>query len=201
MIFDTVDLAGDRAVGDAEHGREGSNHSVSLRDASLGDVLANLEPHRGLRMVFSYAGHDTSPGYHITEIKSARFSAIDCGANPEAWDETYVQLWDIPEEAGYQPITVGKALGILGVVEKRVGLARAGRVTFEVSDGVAPMALYRAETLRILSDRLVIDLRPQASSCKPRDRWLANAGGEPMQACAPSVQPPSAESGATRCCG
>ncbi|PWB83736.1 MAG: hypothetical protein C3F11_05030 [Methylocystaceae bacterium] len=40
----------------------------------------------------------------MTEVKTGAFNALDCGANLESWQETFIQLWDILEgNRGHMP--------------------------------------------------------------------------------------------------
>jgi len=68
--------------------------------------LAELTPHGTKLLVFTYDGRDVQAGYHVTEVKDGRFASIDCGAVPESWRETVIQLWDIPAEPGRAPMSV-----------------------------------------------------------------------------------------------
>ena len=54
-------------------------------DVNLGLLLDALAASRELPLVFRYEGRPVKPGYHVTEVKAGQFSALDCGANPEAW--------------------------------------------------------------------------------------------------------------------
>lgn len=159
--------------------------------ASLRDAVA---AHPGKALVFHYGGRDTLAGYHVTEVKTAQFAALDCGANPEAWIETMIQLWDVPEEPARARLSVDTFLAIMRKVAAQVPLHDEARLTFEVSDGVRPIELYRIENVVADGGVLRIALAPRAASCKPRDRWLAHE--------APSAQPfrGVAEVGAA-CCG
>lgn len=90
--------------------------------------------------MFHYYGRDVQPGYHVTEVKSGAFSALDCGANLESWHETFIQLWDIVE--GHRVhMPVGKFLAIMRKVAEAVPFQPDAKLTFEVSDGVKPMQL------------------------------------------------------------
>lgn len=139
---------------------------------TTGGFLDALGAHREKRLVFSYEGRDVQAGYHVTEVKSGAFSALDCGANPERWQETFIQLWDVPEE-GRTHMAAGKFLAIMGKVAQHVSFDRATRLTFEVSDGVEAMRLYMASDLHVAGDAVRVTLSRRPSSCKPRDRWLA----------------------------
>lgn len=161
-------------------------------DISLGRLLATIDGVRDLPLIFSYDGRPVRPGYHVTEVKAGQFSALDCGANPEAWSEIFVQLWDIDEgERTHMP--AGKFAAIIRKVSEHVQLDSSAKLTFEVSDGVRPMQLYCAGQPRVQQGALRVDLAPRPASCKPRDRWLAEEQAKEA-CCRPSV-------GESACCG
>ncbi len=66
----------------------------------------------------------------------------------------------------------GKFSAIIGKVTEHLELDHAAKLTFEVSDGVRPMQLYRAALPKIIGGEVHVELSPRAASCKPRDRWL-----------------------------
>ena len=160
---------------------------TELTTAELLDALAG---HAGKPLVFSHEGRDVLPGYHVTEVSSAAFEALDCGANPEAWRETFIQLWDIPAEAGRSWMSAGKFLAIMRKVTKE--LALGDKLTFEVSDGASAMQLYRASAIEEQDDAVRVRLTRRPSSCKPRDRWLEQQ--EVSACCGPALPKQS-------CCG
>jgi hypothetical protein len=139
---------------------------------TLGELRAALFPHSGLPLVFEYGGRAVQPGYHVTEVKSGWFSALDCGANPEAWREAFIQLWDIREDRTH--MTVGKFLSIIGKVLSEIDIDQDTRLTFEVSDGARPIELYRALAVEPGDGAVRVTLGNVPASCKPRDRWLNN---------------------------
>ncbi len=147
---------------------------LSAPELSLGCILERLQSHPQSVLVFNCEGRDLRPGYHVTEVKDGQFSALDCGANPESWRETFVQLWDVAEDPkrGFMP--VGKFLGIMRKVSAHVPFDPAAKLTFEVSDGVEPMRLYKAVSIEAdpVSGIVGIALARRPSSCKPRERWL-----------------------------
>lgn len=140
-------------------------------DISIGGLLDFLAHHPEKPLVFFYDGKPVRAGFHVTEVKAARFSALDCGANPEAWPEIFVQLWDV-DEAARQHMPAGKFKAIITKVSDHVALEADAKLTFEVSDGIAPMGLYKAGSPEIVDGRVHVDLAPRPASCKPRDRWL-----------------------------
>jgi hypothetical protein len=66
----------------------------------------------------------------------------------------------------------GKFVAIIRKVTERIALSPAAKLTFEVSDGINPMQLFKADVIEIGNTAIRVPLSPRASSCKPRDRWL-----------------------------
>lgn len=162
-------------------------------DISLGRLLDTIDGVKDLPLIFAYDGRPVKPGYHVTEVKAGQFAALDCGANPEAWSEIFVQLWDIVEgDRTHMP--AGKFAAIIRKVSEHVQLDGSAKLTFEVSDGIRPMQLYCAAMPTLRDGALYVELAPRPASCKPRDRWLAEENSKAAAACCG----PSAVGGA--CC-
>lgn len=140
-------------------------------DIMIGELLEALSHHPSSLLTFRYQGRPLRKGYHVTEVKAGNFAGLDCGANPEAWTEIFVQLWDVDDAP--EQMTAWKFAAIIGKVADRLSLDRSARLTFEVSDGVQPMQLHRAAMPLAGADEIVVELSPRPASCKPRDRWLA----------------------------
>lgn len=167
------------------------NSKISSEDISLGLLLDTLAGAKDLPLVFHYDGRPVKTGYHVTKVKAGHFSALDCGANPEAWSEIFVQLWDIDED-GRTHMPGGKFSAIIRKVSEHVKLDGSAKLTFEVSDGVQPMSLYCAAMPTLRDGALHVELSPRPASCKPRDRWLAEQ--EASSCCGPSTTK-------SACCG
>ena len=159
---------------------------LAVDEISAAALLAGLAVHKDKKLVFAYEGRDIRPSYHVTEVKIGAFRALDCGANAESWNETIIQLWDIEEE-NRSHMPVSKFLAIIAKVGDAVGFDADAKLTFEVSDGVRPMQIYRADRMDV-SDVVRVTLSARPSSCKPRDRWLNE-----QQGCLPKAKQP--------CCG
>jgi hypothetical protein len=162
-----------------------------LTDIGLGHLLDVLAVAPDAPLIFSYDGSPVRPGYHVTEVKAGQFSALDCGANPEAWSEIFVQLWDIDED-GRTHMPAGKFSAIIRKVSDPVRLDLTAKLTFEVSDGERPMALYCAAAPRLVAGSFEVCLSARPASCKPRDRWLAEEQTK-SSCCAPTAK-------VSRCC-
>ncbi|MES0202299.1 DUF6428 family protein [Mesorhizobium sp. LNHC209A00] len=154
-------------------------------------LLGFLTDHKDRPLVFFYEGRPVLPGYHVTEVKAGRFDALDCGGNPESWSEIFVQLWDVNEDRTHMP--AGRYAAIIRKVTEHVGLNEPAKLTFEVSDGVRPMQLYRAALPRLTDGAVHVELAPRPASCKPRDRWLEEEKSA-KACCGPSA-------GRQPCCG
>ena len=164
---------------------------TAAEDIAIGALLAACDKHAALPLVFSYGGQAVRPGYHVTEVKAGQFTALDCGGNPEAWAEIFVQLWDVMD-GDRTHMTAGKFAAIIRKVPEHVALAPDARLTFEVSDGVAPMQLHCASRPVPADGTLAVALAPRAASCKPRDRWLEER--KAAACCGPAASPQP-------CCG
>jgi len=106
--------------------------SVST-DISLGHLLDVLAVAPDAPLIFSYEGRPVRAGYHVTEVKAGQFLALDCGANPEAWSEIFVQLWDIDEDSRTH-MPAGKFSAIIRKVADHVRLEPTAKLTFEFSN-------------------------------------------------------------------
>ena len=160
-------------------------------DITLGHLLDTLAAAPDASLIFRYDGRPVKAGYHVTEVKAGQFSALDCGANPEAWSEIFIQLWDI-EEDDRTHMPSGKFHAIIRKVTEHVKLDDSAKLTFEVSDGVQPMQLYCAAMPTLRAGAVHVELAPRPASCKPRDRWLAEQS-QSTSCCAPTS--------AAKCCG
>jgi len=153
--------------------KEASSSDPASDGITIGVLLETLAAHSGKQLVFRCEGREVRAGYHVTEVKDGQFSGLDCGANPESWRETFIQLWDVAEnpERGFMP--AGKFLAIMRKVSAHVAFDPAAKLTFELSDGVEPMRLYKASGISAEEHFVRVDLDRRPASCKPRDRWLA----------------------------
>jgi hypothetical protein len=89
---------------------------------------------------------------------------------PESWTEIFAVGLE-KRERRYMPS--GKLMAIILKVTEHVSLDMDAKLTFEVSDGIAPMQLHQASTLAIVDGEVQVKLSPRPVSCKPRDCWLA----------------------------
>jgi hypothetical protein len=161
-------------------------------DSSLAAVLAALAPHDEKSLVFEYAGRTIQAGYHVTEVKAGSFVTLDCGGNPDAWQETILQVEDLPASEGQRHMTVGKFRAILAQVDKKVRLNAEARLTFEVSAPDAAMQVFDVAEIAMDAAAATIRLGARPAICKP---WHRAEQAQAAACCSPS----SAKSGGACC--
>jgi hypothetical protein len=153
-----------------------------ILDPSLAALLASLAPHGEKALVIEYAGRTIGAGYHVTEVKAGSFVTLDCGGNPDAWQETILQVEDLPPLEGQDFMTVMKFRSILARVAQKVALDAGSRLTFEVGPPGAPMQVFDVADMLIGKTRAVLRLGARPAICKPRHRAEQ---AEPAPCCGP----------------
>lgn len=136
----------------------------------LDQLLTLLAGHDGKSLVLHYADRRIQAGYHVTEVKAGSFVTLDCGGQPDTWQETVLQVEDIPAKEGQTFLTVGKFRRILAEVDRKVGLQSDARLTFEVSRPGEAMQVFDLADTAIESDAAVLRLAARPAICKPRHR-------------------------------
>ena len=170
-----------------------ANPPMAGADSSLASVLAALEPHADKALVFEYDGGAVQAGYHVTEVKAGSFVTLDCGGNPDAWQETILRVEDIPAREGGSHMRVGKFVSILARVDQKVRLNGDARLTIEVSRPDAAMRVFDVAGLALDGERAVLRLGARPALCKPRHRVQS---AKAAACCSPA----RAKGGASACC-
>lgn len=142
-----------------------------VADSSLSGVLTCLAAHDEKSLAIAYGeGLEVQPGYHVTEVKAGSFATLDCGGNPDAWQETILQVEDIPLAEGKQPMSVGKFRRILAEVDRKVRLNEEARLTIELGRPGDAMRVFDVASIAIDGPRAVMHLGERSAICKPRHR-------------------------------
>lgn len=160
-------------------------------ESSLGAVLARLEGHDHLPLSLEYDDRVVQPGYHVSEVKAGSFITLDCGGNPDAWQETVLQVEDIPARDDRPMMTAGKFRSILAQVDRKVRLDHDARLTIEIGRPGEAMRVFDVADLSIETDRATLTLGIRPAICKPRHR--AQQAQEVASCCSPASK-------ATECC-
>lgn len=124
-----------------------------------------------LDLQFQYAqGKLVDAAYHITEIKQAPITSVDCGGVLNKWTEIIVQLWVPENEQQLNPMKISKALSIINVVEKILLLDPDGLVKIEFGNSSFDTRQMFPDEMIADETSLTVDLRPNAVQCKAQLR-------------------------------
>lgn len=131
----------------------------------------HLQANTDLRLQFKYANDQlVDAAYHITEIKQAPITSVDCGGVINSWTEIIVQLWEPSNERQALAMKVSKALSIINLVEKALPLNPEGMVKIEFGNSRFDTRQMLPQKLIVNGDDLIIDLRPDNVQCKAIER-------------------------------
>jgi hypothetical protein len=139
------------------------------------EFIAVLRKTPDNQLIFENESGDTvQAGYHLTEIKAAHFDTVDCGGQTNQWRETIVQLW-VPASAADDDeyMTAGKFLRIFDKVTAMIPLQLEAEVRVEYGDENFFPSLYHVESVNGARGTTRVLLTPPATTCKGRDRRLA----------------------------
>ncbi|WP_345955428.1 DUF6428 family protein [Mucilaginibacter sp. PAMB04168] len=154
------------------------------------DFKAKLRANPNLTLQFQYADDKwVDAAYHITEIKQAPITSVDCGGVMNAWTEIIVQLWEPLNEQQDRAMNVGKALSIIDLVEKALPLNPNGLIKIEFGNTAFDTRQMLPKQLVINGDNLIVDLRADTVQCKAIERGGScgvNDKGE--ECCTPVAQ-------------
>jgi hypothetical protein len=129
--------------------------------------------------------------YHITEIKQAPITSVDCGGKMNSWTEIIVQLWEPAGKQQERAMKVNKALSIVELVEKALPLNPLGTVKIEFGNSEFDTRQMFPAEITVQGENLVVDLRPDTVQCKAIERGGScgtSASGEVC--CAPAEEKP-----------
>ncbi|PWV49096.1 DUF6428 family protein [Chitinophaga sp. S165] len=130
-----------------------------------------LKTHPDQILQFQFAAEKfVAPSYHITEIKQAPITSVDCGGKMNAWTEIIVQLWEPGEEQTQRAMAVSKALKIVDLVENSLPLNPAGIVKIEFGNSDFDTRQMYPNAFLLEGEDLIVDLQPDATQCKATDR-------------------------------
>lgn len=145
-------------------------HTDFHGDATLHDLLAALAPHADKALVILYGGRTIRPGYHVTEVKAGAFVALDCGGNPDRWNETILQVEDLGPDGVTEFLSVAKFRGILEKVAAKIALDPNARITVEVGPPGLAMQVFDIGHMTVSGAQILLTLAHRPAICKPRHR-------------------------------
>ena len=152
------------------------------------ELLNILKENSSKNLLFEYTpGQFVGANYHITEVKNVTVDAIDCGARPDFWKETVIQLWESPKEKGKRDyMSAYKALSILNKVDKIKPMEREVEVKFEYSNASFHTAQLFVNEYQVTNDDLIFKLGVEKTDCKAKETCgITETITETASACAP----------------
>ncbi|RBL91185.1 DUF6428 family protein [Chitinophaga flava] len=130
-----------------------------------------LELHPDQILQFQYATDKwVDASYHITEIKQAPITSVDCGGKMNAWTEIIVQLWEPEEQQTDRAMAVHKALKIVNLVEASLPLNPNAVVKIEFGNSAFDTRQMYPNEIVADGENLIVNLQPDATQCKATDR-------------------------------
>lgn len=141
-----------------------------METLTWGAFKSKLLENSELHLHFKYDVDEfVKASFHITEIKLASITSVDCGGVLNKWDEVIVQLWE-PEKPAERSMKVEKALSIINTVESKLTLNPDAVVKVEFgNDELDARLMYPAEFL-IDGGNFIITLSPDFTQCKATGR-------------------------------
>ncbi|HEY1009884.1 MAG TPA: DUF6428 family protein [Daejeonella sp.] len=153
-------------------------------------LLANPD----LDLQFQYAENKwVDASYHITEIKQAPITSVDCGGVKNAWTEIIVQLWEPGEKQQERAMKVSKALSIVQIVEKVLPLNPTATVKIEFGNSQFDTRQMFPGTISANGGNLIVDLQPDFTQCKAINRGGSCGTTDTGEECCAPVEKPKVE--------
>ena len=152
---------------------------------------SSIAQHPDKHLQFKYAEDQfVDASYHITEIKQAPITSVDCGGVMNTWTEIIVQLWEPMVKDSERSMTVSKALSIIQLVEKAMPLNPIATVKIEFGNSRYDTRQMYPGDIAADGEDLIVILHPDFTQCKAIDRGQS-CGTTPTgeECCAPTIKP------------
>ncbi|WP_207420393.1 DUF6428 family protein [Desertivirga brevis] len=150
---------------------------------------AELTNYPHLSLQFQYAdGEWVKPSYHITEIKLAPITSVDCGGKVNTWTEVIVQLWEPEEKQQERAMTASKAMSIIDLVEKAIVLDPLAELKVEFGNSRFDTRQMFPFSIAAEGENLIVNLQADSVQCKAlgRNQTCGTPNGEEV-CCSPQV--------------
>ncbi|HLF50653.1 DUF6428 family protein [Flavobacterium sp.] len=131
------------------------------------DFKTQLAQNPELHLQFEFAENQrVNPSFHITEIKQANITSVDCGGKMNAWTEVIVQLWEPNTNETERPMKVSKAMSIIDLVEKTLPLNPNSPVKIEFGNDSFETRQMHPQDFQITNDEIIVKLTADKTECK-----------------------------------
>lgn len=161
-----------------------------MENLKWGAFTQQLQANPQLILQFKYAEDKwVNASYHITEIKQAPITSVDCGGVVNRWTEIIMQLWEPQNEQQERAMQVSKALSIIDLVEKVLPLDADAIVKIEFGNQQFETRQMLPKQLIIDNDSLVVDLQADVVQCKAIDRGgSCGTNADAQECCMPIAE-------------
>jgi hypothetical protein len=124
--------------------------------------------------------------YHLTEIKTAKISSVDCGGQKHEWIETIFQLWENPKEIGKTAyLKTDKILDIVSKVNAVKALHAKTVLKIEYGNALFPTAQLNIRNVVASDQQLLVQLHSEQTKCKAPYLCGVPEPSSNSQTCAP----------------
>ncbi|RZK72570.1 MAG: hypothetical protein EOO85_19020 [Pedobacter sp.] len=132
-----------------------------------GAFKSELLQHNEQILQFAYSSDKmVDSSYHITEVKQAEITSVDCGGVMNVWTEVILQLWEPEYKETDRAMQVKKALSIIELVESKLSLNPDGIVKIEFGNSEYDTRQMYPSSFDVNHDELTIKLTPDFTQCK-----------------------------------
>lgn len=153
-----------------------------------------LVANQGLDLQFEYEeGKWVDQSYHITEIKQAPITSVDCGGKKNEWTEVIVQLWEPEVKQQERAMKSHKALSIIELVEKSLTINPEAEVKIEFGNSKFDTRQMYPAVISAEGENLIVSLTPDAVQCKAIGRGGSCGTTEAGEECCAPVDKPKIE--------
>lgn len=123
---------------------------------------------------------------HLTEIKTAKISSVDCGGQKHEWIETVFQLWENPKEIGKAAyLKTDKILEIVSKVNAVRALHVETTLKIEYGNALFPTAQLDIRHVVASDQQLIVQLHSEQTKCKAPDICGVSEPTSNSQTCTP----------------
>jgi len=155
---------------------------------NLETLITTLVNNPNKALLFEYAPNVyAGTNYHLTEIKTATISSVDCGGVSHEWSETLFQLWENPleiEKKSY--MTTTKILEIISKVNSIKPLLVDTEVKIEYGNAIFHTSNLNIKNIIIGELQVIIQLHIEKTKCKaPELCGVPESDSVGSQTCSP----------------
>jgi len=135
---------------------------------TTGEFIQLLTTNPNKELMFEYQPHKyAGTNYHLTEIKKVHFDTVDCGGNPNEWNETQIQIWESPKEIGKKEyMTTDKILSIFKKVDGIKLLNYDTELKVEYGNHNFHTSVIKIKGFKNERDQLIVQLFEEKTLCK-----------------------------------